>query len=104
MVFRSSPPAPGRSPSALATPEPAFLDRRRILQGFGLGTGRPRRSACPALRAREDADPTADLYPAKKNDAYKLDRDHHARGDQRPLQQFLRVRDAARTSPTTRRT
>ena len=61
---------------SLATPEHAFLNRRSILKAFGLGAV----SAAALLRSNsgahaEDADPTADLYPAKRNEAYKLDRD-----------------------------
>lgn len=59
---------------ALATPEDAFLNRRSLLKGMGLGA----LGTAAMLKARhanaEDADPTADLYPAKKNEAYKLDR------------------------------
>ena len=72
--------------------------------GLGMVTAAALAASAEARTAAEDADPTADLYPAKKNEAYKLDRADHARRDQRPLQQFLRVRDAARTSPATRRT
>lgn len=59
----------------LATPEEAFLNRRLLLKAMGFGL-----MAAGALGAgfgeglAEAADPTADLYPAKKNEAYKLDR------------------------------
>ena len=89
-----------------ATPEPVFLNRRSILQGFGLGMATARRSppapGCVAARRRPTRPPistrprrttptssTASITPEEIN---------------APLQQFLRVRDAARTSPTTRRT
>ncbi|HWK63491.1 MAG TPA: protein-methionine-sulfoxide reductase catalytic subunit MsrP [Rhizobiaceae bacterium] len=57
---------------SLATPESAFLNRRTLLQamGFGIvaaGGGLGRAQA-------EETDPSADLYPAKRNDSYKLDR------------------------------
>ena len=60
---------------ALATPEAAYLNRRSLLQAMGIGTLSVAglASATRAVRA-EDADPTADLYPAKKNEAYTLDR------------------------------
>ena len=59
-------------PESQATPESVFLDRRRLLAaaGFtGLGLGMP-------LAARaQAADPSAKLYPAKRNDKYVLDRE-----------------------------
>ena len=59
---------------ALATPEAAFLNRRQLLAGMGLGLAGAA-IGLPRLARAEDADPTADLYPAKRNEAYKLDRD-----------------------------
>ncbi|MFI0845393.1 protein-methionine-sulfoxide reductase catalytic subunit MsrP [Mesorhizobium sp. IMUNJ 23232] len=61
-------------PEALATPETAFVDRRTLLAGMGLGLAGATLGLSRKARA-EDADPTADLYPAKKNEAFKLDRD-----------------------------
>ena len=61
---------------SLATPEAVYLNRRTLLQGMGLGWRR--RTALgrhAATDMRRSADPTADLYPAKRNEAYKLDRD-----------------------------
>src|SRR3712207_497273 len=57
-------------PESEATPESVFLNRRQIIaaalaSGAGL-IGGAARAAAP--------DPTADLYPAKRNEAYKLDR------------------------------
>lgn len=60
-------------PEALATPEAVFLDRRRILKGFGLGVA-GLSGLLPSLARAQDADPTADLYPAKKNETYTIDR------------------------------
>src|SRR5580700_6369372 len=58
-----------------ATPEAAFVDRRRLLKGLALGpilaAGLGR---APALAATEDADPSAGLYPAARNPKYQLDR------------------------------
>ena len=57
-----------------ATSEAVFQDRRRLLQGlaagpiFAAGLGK----FAPALAA--DAVPSAELYPAKRNDKYPLDR------------------------------
>lgn len=61
---------------ALATPEDAFLNRRTLLLSMGLGAASLAALGAGARPARaQDADPTADLYPAKANPAYKLDRD-----------------------------
>jgi sulfoxide reductase catalytic subunit YedY len=59
-------------PASSATPEALFLDRRSVLAGLG-ASGVFAAWAGPA-RA-EDADPSAALYPAKRNDDYKIDRD-----------------------------
>ncbi len=57
-------------PESEATPEGAFLDRRRLMAaGAGLIAG----AVWPGLAAAEAPDPTLDLYPAKRNEAYKLD-------------------------------
>lgn len=57
----------------LATPESAFVDRRNLLKAMGLG-GLALAAAGAGRVHAEDADPTADLYPAKKNEAFTLDR------------------------------
>jgi sulfoxide reductase catalytic subunit YedY len=58
-----------------ATPERVYLDRRRILKGFGLGIVSAAGLAAVSTPAgSQEADPTADLYPATKNPAYVLDR------------------------------
>src|SRR5947208_4267900 len=61
-------------PESAAASEAVFRDRRRLLQGLAAGpilaaTGVGARLACAA-----DADPSAALYPAKRNERYKLDR------------------------------
>ncbi len=58
---------------SLATPESAYLNRRTILAGMGLG-GLAAAAMMPGI-ARGAEDPTADLYPATRNEAFKLDRD-----------------------------
>jgi sulfoxide reductase catalytic subunit YedY len=59
-----------------ATPEAAFLDRRSILKGLGIGSISAAGLLSAGLPVRgEVADPTADLYPAPRNPAYVLDRD-----------------------------
>ena len=57
-------------PASAVTPEAVFLNRRTFLAGAGAVGA----SALVSSRAWADADPTAGLYPAKRNEAYKLDR------------------------------
>ena len=60
-------------PESAATSEQHFRDRRRLVQGLAAGpilAGLGR--FAPALAAAED--PSAALYPAKRNDKYALDR------------------------------
>jgi len=64
-------------PESQATPEAVFRDRRNILKAMGAGallaaTAFPYASAFAADPA--EADPSAGLYPMKRNDKYKLDR------------------------------
>ncbi len=63
-------------PESLATPEHVFLNRRKFLAAAGAATaiGAIGLSGLRPAFA-ETADPTADLYPAKRNEAYKLSRD-----------------------------
>jgi sulfoxide reductase catalytic subunit YedY len=60
----------------LATPEPVYLERRRLVQAMALGpliaAAAPFLCAAPA-RA-EDADPSVLLYPVRRNEAFALDR------------------------------
>jgi sulfoxide reductase catalytic subunit YedY len=59
-------------PESEATPESVFLDRRKLLAaGLGLA-GASLLGDGPAAAAGPD--PTADLYPAKQNTLYTLDR------------------------------
>jgi methionine sulfoxide reductase catalytic subunit len=55
-------------PESAATPEQAFLDRRAWLVGAGA------LAAAPAALAQE-ADPSASLYPMRKNAGFTLDRE-----------------------------
>ena len=58
-------------PEAQATPEGVFLNRRTLLAGgVGLALGADLGRAALA----QGADPTQDLYPAKRNPAFSLDR------------------------------
>jgi methionine sulfoxide reductase catalytic subunit len=58
-------------PESHATPESIYMSRRALLGGAGALAA----SAMLPSSARADADPTADLYPAKRNDKFALDRD-----------------------------
>lgn len=69
MLIRVSPP--WSIPERDATPEKVFEDRRAFLQKLGLaaiGT------SLPAPRKNAPRIPTGDLYPAKRNEKYALDR------------------------------
>ena len=58
-----------------ATPESAYHDRRRLLQGIAAGSILAAGfGAAPGLAAAEEADPSAGLYPAPRNAKYTLDR------------------------------
>jgi methionine sulfoxide reductase catalytic subunit len=71
-------------PEKAATPERVYLDRRRVLAGLGLGSAIL--AAPAALRmaperarsAQDEPEPSpdlwADLYPVRRNEAYRLDR------------------------------
>ena len=60
-------------PEAAATPEPVFLNRRELCKSVAAGSIL---AAVPVLAgaAGAAADPSAGLYPAPRNDAYRLDR------------------------------
>jgi len=68
-------------PERIATPESVFLDRRRLLKTAAAGSIL---MAAPAaligcdseeeIAIKSEPDPTAHLYPAKRNEAFKLDR------------------------------
>jgi sulfoxide reductase catalytic subunit YedY len=58
-----------------ATPEAVFHNRRALLQAMGLGALAAAASpAGAALAAAPAADPSAGLYPVKRNERYTLDR------------------------------
>lgn len=58
-------------PERLATPEAAFLDRRGFLAAMGAAGAA---AAWPGA-ARADTNPSDSLYPAPRNEAYRLDRE-----------------------------
>jgi methionine sulfoxide reductase catalytic subunit len=58
------------------TPERLFFNRRAVLTGVAaLAAGSIGGSAFPLAAAAEEVDGTASLYPAKRNDSFKLDRE-----------------------------
>ena len=50
-----------------ATPEGVYLQRRSLVKAMGLGAAS---LALPAIASAQDKDPSAALYPAKRNDKY----------------------------------
>ena len=92
-------------PEAAATPEPVFLDRRKFLSASTLALAA---IATPGLGrlALAAGDPTADLYPAMRNPAYRLDRqitDEAVAGNYNNFYEFgshKRVAKAAQALPT----
>jgi sulfoxide reductase catalytic subunit YedY len=63
-------------PESAATPESVFADRRRLVKGIAAGSIILATGALTLRggRAAAPADPSAKLYPVKRNDSYKLDR------------------------------
>jgi sulfoxide reductase catalytic subunit YedY len=58
-------------PESQATPEHVALNRRAFI---GVGAGLIAGAALPGLAVAQGADPTLDLYPAKRNERFTLDR------------------------------
>jgi sulfoxide reductase catalytic subunit YedY len=59
-------------PESQATPEEWFFNRRQMLKAAGLATTS---MLLPSIAGAQEIDPSAGLYPAKRNEKYKLDRD-----------------------------
>ncbi|MCP4319236.1 MAG: protein-methionine-sulfoxide reductase catalytic subunit MsrP [Hyphomicrobiales bacterium] len=60
---------------AHATPEETFLNRRQLIKNWGMaGLGLAAAAAIRPGRAFGAEDPTADLYPAMRNESFVLDR------------------------------
>ena len=57
------------------TPENAFLNRRQLMAGFGALAAIGGVAGFSAGSAFAAEDPSAGLYPVKRNEAFKLDRD-----------------------------
>ena len=51
-----------------ATPEGCYLKRRELVRAMGLGAVAA--AALPSMARAETKDPSAALYPAKRNDKY----------------------------------
>ena len=60
-------------PERDATPEHIFLNRRQFLGAMGFGTTAMISGNVFAAKEKKE-DPTTDLYPAKRNENFKLDR------------------------------
>ena len=61
-------------PERLATPEDLFLDRRTFLAGAGAAAMALSPDLALAQRVADLPDPSRDLYPAKRNETFVLDR------------------------------
>lgn len=61
-------------PERLATPEHLFFDRRAFLAASGAAALSLAPQVASAQRVADLPDPTAKLYPAKRNETYTLDR------------------------------
>lgn len=62
-------------PESAATPEHIALNRRAVLAGMAAGVGSIALGTGFSQPALAMTDPTADLYPAKRNASFVLDRD-----------------------------
>jgi len=61
-------------PETAVTPEAVFLERRRFLAGIAAMPLLGAAGAIASTRASAAADPSAALYPAPRNELYKIDR------------------------------
>src|SRR5262245_36935156 len=61
-------------PEHRTTPEQVFIDRRHLLAGAGAAALALSSGLAQAQRIADLPDPTKDLYPAKRNEKYVLDR------------------------------
>jgi len=61
-------------PEAAATPESVYLNRRQLMRSAAGGTILAASSLLANPLLAQEADPSAKLYPVKRNDAFKLDR------------------------------
>jgi len=89
-------------PERLATPEHLFLNRRGFL---GAAAGAAALTMAPSLaraqRVSDIPDPSADLYPAKRNEKYTLDRpitDEKVNGNYNNFYEFGSSKSVARAA------
>jgi sulfoxide reductase catalytic subunit YedY len=61
-------------PESAATPEHVFHGRRALLKAAAAGSMLAAAAPFLGAAAAADSDPTPDLYPAKRNHRYVLDR------------------------------
>ena len=83
-------------PDRFATPEALVFDRRSLLAGAAASAFAP--AFARAQRATDAPDPTADLYPAKRNEKYTLDRpitDEKINGHYNNFYEFSMDKDVA---------
>jgi len=59
-------------PESQVTPEHIYLNRRQVIAAGGLAAGSV---LLPRMAFAQEADPTADLYPAPRNETYMVDRE-----------------------------
>ena len=77
-------------PELQATPEHVFFNRRAFLSGAAtIAAAGALPGSALAQRVGDVPDPTGDLYPAKRNEKYVLDRDITQEKVADQLQQFL---------------
>ncbi|WP_075215355.1 protein-methionine-sulfoxide reductase catalytic subunit MsrP [Mongoliimonas terrestris] len=62
-------------PESAATPESAFFNRRQLLAASGIGAGLILSGGMGDAARAQDGSPIADLFPAKRNEGFTLDRD-----------------------------
>ena len=79
-------------PESCATPEHVFLNRRTFMTAAaGVAAIGLSPELAMAQRVADIPDPTADLYPAKRNEKFTARSSADRRAGQRQLQQFLRI-------------
>jgi len=88
-------------PEREATDERLFFDRRAFLAATGAAAAALGISPALAQRVADAKDPTADLYPAKRNEAFVLDRpltDEKANGNYNNFFEFGQSKQIARAA------
>lgn len=88
-------------PERFATPEATFLDRRTFLAGMGAAGIALSPEIAQAQRVTDLPDPSRDLYPAKRNEAYVLDRavtDEAANGNYNNFYEFGTTKTIAKAA------